>query len=268
MRNYFVVFIVAAILITVQLRSVMALPVELSNPGAEKVKADNASRPADTDVYTSASVDASFLRDVNIKRSGDASFHIVNRGRPDAPKGASQSALYIMTGDVAPGLTYSVAGWIKTKDVLTGDAGFHIRLKSAKGWLDSSPRVDLVKGTNNWTRITADFTAPSGATQFSLFLIVRYKGEAWFDDIEMRDNLKTWSQQRFSQLHKELTQQQIQGRAITPAPSAKVMGRLTAGIAKAQEMLAQSRQLSGYPTSPPTRPYPTSLPGPLGVEGN
>ncbi len=243
MRNFSVVCIVAVALVAVLASSVMALPVTLLNPGAEKAEAKNANRPADAGVYTSAGVDASFSRDVNVKRSGEASFHIVNRGRPDAPRGAAQSALFIIRGDVVPGLTYSIAGWIKTKDVLAGDAGFHIRLRSAKGWLDGAPRVDLVKGTNDWTKITADFTAPPGAVQFNLFLIARYTGEAWFDDIEIRDNLETWSVQRFSQLHEELTRLQTHIRALPEASPTDALRRLAAGIAEAKDLLAQCREL-------------------------
>ena len=95
----------------------LALPVTIPNPGAERVHTERSDRPADVNVWTSDKVDASFTRDTSLKRSGKASFHIVNRGRPDAPKGAAQSALFIIVADVVPGLTYSVTGFIKTENV-------------------------------------------------------------------------------------------------------------------------------------------------------
>ena len=220
-----------------------ALPVVIPNPGAEKADADNASRPADVSWWTSANVDASFSRDTSVKRSGEASFHIVNRGRADASISAAQSALFIISGEVVPGLTYTVTGFVKTRD-LTNDAGFSVRLKSSKGWLDSSPRCDVVKGTNDWTPITASFTAPAGATEFNLFLIVRYAGEAWFDDIAIHDNLKSWSEGKFAKLHETLTQRQSEAQALGGALPEEVLERLVAGAAQAKTLLAQSQQLS------------------------
>jgi len=221
----------------------LALPVTIPNPGAERVHPERADRPADVSVWTSDKVDASFFRDTSVKRSGEASFHTVNRGRGDAPKGAAQSALLIIVGDVLPGLTYNVTGYIKTQD-LEGEAGFAVRLKSSKGWLDASPQQEVVKGTNDWTKITASFTAPDGATQYNLFLIVRYRGEAWFDDIEMRDNLETWSAARFSERDKELSRLAADARALSPEPPQEDLERLTAGAAKAKKLLDQSRKLS------------------------
>ena len=218
-----------------------ALPVAVSNPGAEKVHPDNPGRPADVGVWTSDKVDASFSRDTSVKRTGQASFCITNRGRPDAPKGAAQSALFIIAGDVVPGLTYNVTGSIKTRDV-QGDAGFAVRLKSSKGWLDASPRQDVVKGTNDWTKITASFTTPPGATQFNLFLIVRYAGEAWFDDIEVRDDLETWSVERFTELHETLSRLESEAQGLA-AVNEDVLGLVSAGAASAEKLLSQSRRL-------------------------
>jgi len=238
------------LIIIVLPRMALALPVAIPNPGAERVHPERDDRPADVGVWTSDKVDASFFRDTSVKRSGEASFHIVNRGRPDAPKGAAQSAIFIIVGDVVPGLTYSVTGWIKTKDIKEGDAGLHVRLKSAKGWLDSSPRNAAVKGTNDWTQITASFSAPPGATQYNLFLSVRYQGEAWFDDIEIHDDLETWSQATFSDLHERLVALKAGARSLSPGPSQEELERINAGAAKAAKLLEQSRKLSGARSIP------------------
>ena len=220
-----------------------ALPVPLPNPGAEKIHSDRADRPADVGVWTSGGVNASFSRDAAVKRSGQASFHIVNNGRPDAPKGAAQSAIFIVEGDVVPGLEYTITGWVKTKDVVEGDAGFHIRLKSDKGWLDGMAKNAMLKGTNDWTQITASFSAPPGAVKYNLFLSARYKGEAWFDDIEIHDNLESWGVVKFSELQETLARLDTQARELSPAAPARELERLAGGVAKAQKLLAQIQKL-------------------------
>ena len=220
----------------------LALPVPMANPGAETVHPDRADRPADAGVYTSSRVDASFFRDTSIKRTGAASYYIQNRGRPDERKSAAQSGLFILTGDIVPGLTYQASGYIKTRD-LTREAGFAVRLRSDKGWVSGPVDCDVVKGTNDWTRITASFTAPPGATQYSLFLIVRHQGEAWFDDIEMRDDLAEWSGRRFAALSETLARLQASARAAGAAVAAEDVARLAAARARAAALLRQSREL-------------------------
>jgi len=232
---------VTAVALVLVCSGAFALPVGIPNPGAEEARRDDAGRPAHVDVYTSAKVDASFSRDTSVKRSGEASFHVVNRGRSEVPKGgASQSALFIIVGDAVPGLTYSITGFIKTKDVIEGDAGLHIRLKSARGWLASPVKNGVVKGTNDWTQINASFTAPIGATQFKLFLSVRHKGEAWFDDIEISDDLETWAPATFSALHEKLARLESDARSAAPEED---IDRLATGVAKAEELLKQTGKI-------------------------
>lgn len=189
-----------------------ALPVVLTNPGAETADTTRTDRPAATSVWSSAGVDAAFDRDTHIRRSGAASFHIVSRGHADTASRASQSAVYMIEGDVVPGLTYTVRGHVKTQD-LESEAGFGIRLKSESGWLDVSPRCDVIRTTRDWTPITARFTTAPGATRFVLFLKVSHAGEAWFDDLEMEDNLEPWCEQRFTDLHEKLSRLAVTARS-------------------------------------------------------
>ena len=232
---------VAAVALAFVSSGACALPVSIPNPGAEEARPDNADRPAQVAVYTSAKVDASFSRDTSVKRSGLASFHIVNRGRADVPKGgASQSALFIIVGDIVPRLTYSITGFVKTKDVIEGDAGFQVRLKSARGWLASTVKADVVKGSSDWTRINASFTAPVGATRFSLFLIVRHKGEVWFDDIEISDDLETWAPATFGELSEKLARLESNARSVATQDD---IDCLATGVTRAKELLEQGGTL-------------------------
>ena len=222
--------------------SLPALNFPVPNPGAETVHAERPDRPADAGVWTSAQVRADFSRDTRVKRSGAASFHTVNHGRANAPASAAQSALFILSGAVVPELKYSITGYVRTEAV-SGEAGFHVRLKSAKGWLDSEAQCDVISGTNDWTRITARFTAPAGATEYNLFLLVRHPGKAWFDDIAIRDNIEIWSVKTFATLTTEFRQLQDRAAAMPATVRAAIGNRLSAGAASAARLLAESREL-------------------------
>ena len=166
-----------------------ALPVSLERTG-EQIGGKTSSDTGGSGVltYTSAKVRASFSRDASVTRSGEPSYHIVNRGRPDGRPGIDEDAAYIFPCEALPGLTYSISGYIKTKEVRY--AGFRVTIKGPRGWGSGDVKCDEVRGTNDWTKITASFTAPAKATPFNVILRVRFAGEAWFDQIVVRDNLE------------------------------------------------------------------------------
>jgi len=80
------------------------LPVTLQNPGAEKVSPDSPAMLTDVNIYTTAGGNAVFSRDTYVRRSGNASFHILNHGHPDKPD-KNYSAVFLINVDVVPGLT-------------------------------------------------------------------------------------------------------------------------------------------------------------------
>ncbi len=216
------------LLLLVPPRIAVGLPVALPNPGAETVAEGRPDRPAQAGVWTADGVDATFRRDSSVSRSGRASFHIVNRGRTGGPADASQTALFSLEGDVLPGLTYTVSGYVKARD-LERTAGFGLRLRSEVGWLDASSHADLVHDAPDWTRITARVTTPPGAARFALHLKVPASGEAWFDDIEMHDNLEAWCAERFGRLDRTLT-----------------AAGMTEAASDARRLLADSRDLDAH----------------------
>ena len=101
-----------------------SLPVTLQNPGAEKVSPDSPAMPTDVNIYTTAGGNAGFSRDTAVRRSGNASFHILNIGHPDKPD-KNYSAVFFINVDVVPGLTYKVSAYVRTDD--TSVAGLFVR---------------------------------------------------------------------------------------------------------------------------------------------
>ncbi|MFH0963908.1 MAG: hypothetical protein V2A58_07825, partial [Planctomycetota bacterium] len=240
-------FAVAAFVFACLPHVTFGLPVDLPNPGAEVADTANPDMPAGVVVWRSDKVLCAFSRDTSVKRSDAASFHISNQGRPDAPRDVGQSAMFILTGDVVPGLSYTVSGYVRARNIVEGgDAGFHVRLQSDKGaWVDVDPKCDVVRDDRDWSRIEATFTAPPGAKVFKLFLIVHRGGEAWFDDLEMRDDLEDYSQRRFSQLIKVLSR-------LGGGDSAGA-GPLAEAVARANKRLEQVKQLAAKPVDLPTQ---------------
>lgn len=222
----------------------LALPVKLANPGAEEARGD---MPAGVEVWTSDNVTARFARDTQIKHSGAASFYIHNLGT-DRPQD-SRSAVYIFNGPLTPGLNYTATGWVKTRDAV--EAGLSLRTKSAQGaWVEAHPTCDKITGTNDWTRIQCTWTATPGQATFQLFLIVRVKGEAWFDDLEVHDDFELPARanafkaqgEELNQLIKRLKRLSGKRGADLAAESLPNLARLSSAINDYQRTLAQAMQ--------------------------
>ena len=165
----------------------LALPVAIPNGGAEEASKQRPDRPAEVGLWTSDGVNAEFSRDTETKHDGEASFRIIHRGANHT--GPSRSAVYIFNGRVVPGLSYTATAWLKTRDAV--ETGLGLRFKSADGsWVDAEPKYDTLSGTNDWTKVTCRWRGVEGAATFVLFLRVGVKGEAWFDEVEVRDDFE------------------------------------------------------------------------------
>ena len=223
---------------------IYGLPVALENPGAEIVKKDNAKMPAASPVWNSAGVDASYSRDTKVKRSGKASFHIVNRGNPnDVERKHPQTALFNLCVPVIPGPTYTVTGFVKTRN-LKNDAGIHLRFRTPKGWVEGIHRNGVISGTNDWTKVESQATAPQEATTVKIFLSVRHAGEAWFDDITVTDNLETYAKRRFDKLHGKVSKLAAEAKSMRTVFSAEELKHLEQAKRKARDFLERATKLT------------------------
>ena len=171
-----------------------ALPVELPNPGAEKERSDKPGWPAAWGAFTEPGVSARYSRDTTVRRSGKASFHLSVKGKG--------GGTFMITVPVVPELTYKIAAWVKTKDAKL--VRLKVRGKVSSGWVDVRPKYDELKGTMDWTRTVTSVHAPPGLESIVVFLSAKWSGEAWFDEVEIHDNLKEVAERKFRKLTGDL----------------------------------------------------------------
>jgi len=184
----------AAVMLAAFAGEAAALPVELPNAGAEKGRPDKPGRPADWGVFTESGTSAEYRRDTTVRHSGKASFHVRVKGKG--------GATFMVEVPVVPELTYKIAAWVKTKDA--GLVRVKARGKAAGGWADVRARFDKLRGTLDWTRTVTTAQAPPGLDSIVVYLSAKWDGEAWFDDVEIRDNLEEVAERKFRKLTADL----------------------------------------------------------------
>jgi hypothetical protein len=83
-----------------------------------------------------------------------------------------------------PGEKYNFSGWIKTVDA-TGKSCFIIYSYDGMT-LKEEKKSGIFDGTNDWTRVSFDFTIPENADRIRVGCSSRAnEGAAWFDDVEI-----------------------------------------------------------------------------------
>ncbi|MFH0964342.1 MAG: glycoside hydrolase domain-containing protein [Planctomycetota bacterium] len=184
-------------------------PVKVPNGGAEEADGKAPGMPAKASTYVSAEVQAEFSRDTREKHSGEASFHIVNRGRPEAPKDAPQNAVFILEVNVIPGLTYRVNGFVKMEGC--EEASLVARPRSKDGWVDITPYTEVLRDAHDWTGVASRFRAPKTATHIQLLVAAGGKGQAWFDDIRVEDDFESAAPKRCEEVLAKLKGLDLEG---------------------------------------------------------
>jgi hypothetical protein len=114
----------------------------------------------------------------------------------------SDSSVYKLCSqllDIKPGMNYTAGIKVKTADITGSDFGasFCVEWHDVNGkWLGGA-YPQGIKGTNDWTDISAVISVPDDAVKvlFSCYLRRGMKGKAWFDDAYLKpyssDKLKT-----------------------------------------------------------------------------
>ncbi|MET7745564.1 carbohydrate binding domain-containing protein [Streptomyces sp. NPDC005385] len=118
-----------------------------------------------------------FARDTAVLRSGTASMRATSSGK-NLIVGTLSKAV---TGQG----TFTFSVWVKTdgtKDVARAGVAF----TDSDGATVTSPAMIFAKaGTTDWQHLTAAFTVPAGATQYTFRLGVLSGATAYFDDLEI-----------------------------------------------------------------------------------
>ncbi|MBD1373936.1 DNRLRE domain-containing protein [Hazenella sp. IB182357] len=100
--------------------------------------------------------------------------------------------------EVEPNQTYTISGYIKTKDLTNAKAFFnteHLKNDGTPGsvrWIDN--RYSKLTGTQDWTKRQLTFTTGSDTKKVRLYLEVDHKnvstnGYAWFDNIQLEKSM-------------------------------------------------------------------------------
>ena len=148
----------------------------LPNPDFEDVDGDVPADWADLRVYGGARGDAVELRSVEGGRNGGRCLRI----RTDALSDCGAAVRVTLE----PGARYRLAGWIRTEDLRPRP-----RTPGAMMNIHGGRAVTKgVRGTNGWTRVSADFDAGSGGQAIVHCLFGGYggaAGTAYWDDVEL-----------------------------------------------------------------------------------
>jgi RHS repeat-associated protein len=134
----------------------------------------------------------SFTSDSNSSGTGmltDEAYYHGSRSVSIEKHNRSGSSYFQQTRSVAPGKTYTVSAWVKTKNIDgTADQGARllVRYKDRSGNWIALPSVSI-SGSSDWQRISKTFAIPGTA---SGEIIVRLAlseatGTAWFDAVQL-----------------------------------------------------------------------------------
>ncbi len=95
---------------------------------------------------------------------------------------------HIFPKTLAAGKELEVSGWIKTHDIKQdGFAGFHLFEKNRDGkFREHLDTIQVVRKTSDWTHISTKTKIGNDAEYIALSGILKGKGTAWFDNIELR----------------------------------------------------------------------------------
>ncbi len=123
---------------------------------------------------------------------GVATFAVVPGGRSGkclqiAATGAGADASWTLVLPIKPNGSYRLSGWVKTAEVKGGmGALFNLHTHDVKS--------KVVKGTNDWTRVSMDFKG-EGRSEIELNCLFggwgSATGTAWFDDLLLEESAPT-----------------------------------------------------------------------------
>ncbi len=82
------------------------------------------------------------------------------------------------------GARYVMTAWVRARDV-EGEAGWYIHLGSSDNPMLISPMLNAGRGTFEWKKVSAGFTAPASADRADLGTVLRGTGTAWFDHVTL-----------------------------------------------------------------------------------
>jgi erythromycin esterase-like protein len=109
---------------------------------------------------------------------------------PDAAQQASQQRFALATaqlpGSVVAGKHVSIAGYMRSEDIVDGYAGLWVRADGPKGRLAFKNLGDKnVTGTTPWRRYEISLDVPANATTFNFGATQSGSGTAWLDAMEI-----------------------------------------------------------------------------------
>ncbi len=85
---------------------------------------------------------------------------------------------------LAPGTAATLAAWVRTEDV-TGSAHLQFYAIGIGDKILLQPTGGHLSGTNDWTRLELQVTAPEEPCYVMPYVCLKGAGRAWFDDIEL-----------------------------------------------------------------------------------
>ncbi len=117
-------------------------------------------------------------RDTAEHHGGLASLRIASGGGSPAKGQATQFV------EAAPGLTFTVTGWVKTE----GAASVSFAVQPMAGWTPIAfQQIGYLQGTAGWTRFEKQVTLPKDTARIGLVLLLDGSGTAWLDDVSVSD---------------------------------------------------------------------------------
>ena len=101
--------------------------------------------------------------------------------------GAESTWISTRQGGIAirGGARYRMRAWVRA-DKVKGNTGWYIHVGNDKNPMLLSPMLNGGEGTYGWKEVSAEFTAPPGATKADLGTVLRGTGTAWFDNVTLQ----------------------------------------------------------------------------------
>lgn len=128
-------------------------------------------------------VQARVTRDTRVVHGGTAALRIAVDGRTTDLVALEQGPLAVRAGG-----SVRMSGWVKTEGVTREGlqqkvCGLYVVFIDSEGNVLSRGETDSLVGTNNWTRLSGEFVAPSGTKRAFAGVLHGMTGTAWFDDL-------------------------------------------------------------------------------------
>jgi len=207
--------------------------VEIPNPGAENQEKVSG--------WTTPGGISHFSRDTSVSRSGQASFHVINERHPSQSEDSKNfSAVYDVSVEAFPGVTYTASGYVK---IAEGEAGYFVLGSASGNNVPGAVTRKFIVGPSDWTKLTLQFGSTAADTSVRLLFGVRGKGEAWFDDIEIRDNAQEVIGSAFPPLRAELARVRAEAESLGEDFPAEDLVAISKALAKAERFEKETSEI-------------------------